>query len=154
MCKKMMGLFFVGILCFSLFVSADHNLKSAIEGVENVYYGHISFTEVKHDGKDPVVIRDGEPSEEVAVLNLPLTAGDTIITPEGRRCEIQFDTGTILRLDVNTELRLETLLAPSLSSFQKMTNLMLYRGQVYVMYKRYMGQEVFQVKHQHILRLT
>ena len=146
MCKKMMGLFFVGILCFPLFVSADHNLKSAIEGVENVYYGHISFTEVKHDGKDPVVIRDGEPSEEVAVLNLPLTAGDTIITPEGRRCEIQFDTGTILRLDVNTELRLETLLAPSLSSFQKMTNLMLYRGQVYVMYKRYMGQEVFQVK--------
>ncbi|MBN2245902.1 MAG: FecR domain-containing protein [Candidatus Aminicenantes bacterium] len=146
MSKKMMGLFLGGILCLPLFMFTEDLPKSAIEGVQDVYYGHISFTEVKHDGRDPVVIRDGEPDKEVAVLNLPLTAGDTIITPEGRRCEIQFDTGTILRLDVNTELRLETLLANSLSSLQKMTNLMLYRGRVYVMYKRYMSREVFQVK--------
>jgi uncharacterized membrane protein YgcG len=146
MSKKMMGLFLGGILCLPLFIFAEDLPESAIESVENVYYGHISFTEVKHDGKDPVVIREGKPSEEVAVLNLPLTAGDTILTSDVRRCEIQFDTGTILRLDVNTELRLETLLADSLSSKQKMTNLVLERGRVYVMYKRYTGREVFQVK--------
>jgi len=142
----MMGLFLGAVLCIPLLVFADELPKSAVEGIEDVYYGHISFTEVKHDGKDPVVIREGEANEEVAVLNLPLTAGDTILTPYGRRCEIQFDTGTILRLDENTELTLETLLADSLSSKQKMTNLVLERGRVYVMYKRYTGREVFQIK--------
>ena len=85
-----------------MLIYAENHPKSSIAGVENVYYGHTSFTEVKHDGKDPVVIREGELIEEIAVLNLPLSAGDTIITPEDRRCEIQFDTGTLLRLDINT----------------------------------------------------
>ena len=141
----MMGLFLGGVLCLPLFIFTEDLPKSAIEGVQDIYYGHISFTEVKHDGRDPVVVREGECSEEVAVLNLPLSAGDTILTPYDRRCEVQFDTGTLLRLDFNTELRLETLLADSLSTKQKITNLVLERGRVYVMYKRYTGQEVFQI---------
>ncbi|MBN2245492.1 MAG: FecR domain-containing protein [Candidatus Aminicenantes bacterium] len=146
MSKKIISLVLGAAVCFPLLSYAENHPKSSIADVENVYYGHISFSEFKHDGKDPVVIREDELIEEIAVLNLPLSAGDTILTPEDRRCEIQFDTGTILRLDINTALKLETLLAASLTSKEKMTNLVLKRGRVYVMYKRYMGQEVFQVK--------
>ena len=81
-----------------------------------IYFGHISFDNVKYDGKDPVVIREGRTSPEIAVLNLPLAPGDTIRTSEARRCEIQLDTGTIIRLDLNAEIKIETILAQSLSS--------------------------------------
>lgn len=110
-----------------------------------IYFGHISYTEVMYDGQDPVVLREGEKIPEVAVLNLPLTAGDVIITPAKRRCEIQFDTGTMVRLDHNTELKIETILAQSLSSRKKLTNLVLKKGQIYVMYKKYNSRELFQV---------
>jgi len=35
-----------------------------------IYFGHISYTEVKYDGRDPVVIREGEKTPEVAALLL------------------------------------------------------------------------------------
>jgi len=110
----------------------------------DVYFGHVIYPEAKHDGKDAVVLREGLRSPEVADLNLPLAPGDTIRTTE-RRCEIQFDTGTIIRLDRNTELKIETILAQSLSSKNQLTNLLLLRGQVYVLYKRYVRKEIFQI---------
>jgi hypothetical protein len=110
-----------------------------------IYFGHISFDNVKYDGKDPVVIREGRTSPEIAVLNFPLAPGDTIRSSEARRCEIQLDTGTIIRLDLNTELKIETILAQSLSSKNSITNLVLNKGQIYVMYKKYDRREVFQI---------
>jgi hypothetical protein len=110
-----------------------------------IYFGHISFDNVKYDGKDPVVLREGETSPEIAVLNLPLAPGDTIRSTETRRCEIQLDTGTIIRLGLNTELKIETILAQSLSSKNSITNFLLNRGHIYVMYKRYDKREVFQI---------
>jgi hypothetical protein len=116
-----------------------------LNGPEDFYYGHISYTEAKADGNDPVVLREGAGAPEAAVLNLPLGPGDTIRTTADRRCEIQFDTGTIIRLDVATELRLETILARSLSTSRQLSNLTLTKGRIYVMYKQYSSGEMFQV---------
>ena len=71
--------------------------------------------------------------------------GDSVRTSSERRCEIQFDTGTILRLDYDTEVQIETILAPSLTSRKQISNIVLKHGQAYVMYKRYNRPEVFQV---------
>jgi hypothetical protein len=109
-----------------------------------VYFGHVIYPEARYDGKDAVVLREGQARPEVADLNLPIAPGDLIQTTE-RRCEIQFDTGTIIRLDRNTVLKIETILAQSLSSKNKLTNFILSKGQVYVMYKRYIRKEIFQI---------
>ena len=144
--KKLVSLgAFILILFLPCFTYSKSNYKYVNSPNTDIYFGHISYTEVKHDGKDPVVLRVGERGAEVAVLNFPLTPGDTIRTTENRRCEIQFDTGTIIRLDVATELKIETILAQSLSSSKKLTNLVLNKGQVYIMYKRYRIPEIFQV---------
>jgi hypothetical protein len=97
-----------------------------------------------NDGQDPVVLREGSAKPELAILNTPIGPGDTIRT-EARRVEIQLDNGTILRLDANSELKVETILAQSLSSSQKLTNLVLRRGQLYAMYKQFSPRETFQV---------
>ena len=110
----------------------------------DIYFGHVTYPDAKHDGKDAVVLREGELSPEIADLNLPIAPGDTIKTND-RRCEIQFDTGTIIRLDRNTELKIETILARSLSSKKLLTNLLLFKGQIYIMYKRYVRKEIFQI---------
>ncbi len=109
-----------------------------------IYFGHVIYPEARHDGKDAVVLREGQARSEVADLNLPIAPGDSIRTTE-RRCEIQFDTGTIVRLDRNTELKIETILAQSLSSKNRLTNFVLSKGQIYVMYKRYIRKEIFQI---------
>jgi hypothetical protein len=116
-----------------------------LNGPKNFYFGHISYTEAKSDGNDPVVLREGGGAPEAAVLNLPLGPGDTIRTTADRRCEIQFDSGTIIRLDVATELRIETILAQSLSSAKQLSNLVLSKGRLYVMYKEYDSREMFQI---------
>ncbi|MDH4198268.1 MAG: FecR domain-containing protein, partial [Candidatus Aminicenantes bacterium] len=116
-----------------------------VEGPKDMYFGHVSFVEIKGDGKDPVVLRAGALQPETAALNLPIGPGDTIRTYDVRRCEVQFDTGTIVRLDVATELKVETILAQSLSSARDISNLVLNRGRIYVMYKEYKGSEIFQV---------
>jgi hypothetical protein len=109
-----------------------------------VYFGHVIYPEARYDGKDAVVLREGQARPEVADVNLPIAPGDLIQTTE-RRCEIQFDTGTVIRLDRNTVLKIETILAQSLSSKNKLTNFILSKGQVYVMYKRYIRKEIFQI---------
>ena len=111
----------------------------------DIYFGHISVVDVQNDGADAVVMRRSGIEPELAVLNLPVWAGDTIRTTESRRCEIQFDTGTIIRLDYSTELKIETIMAQSLSSKNKITNLVLNQGEIYIMYKRYNIPEFFQV---------
>lgn len=144
--KKLISLgAFLLILFAPGFIHAKSNYKYVHKPETDIYFGHISYTEIKHDGKDPIVIRVGGNQVEVALLNLPITVGDIIRTSESRRCEIQFDTGTIIRLDYATELKIETILAQSLSSRKKLTNFVLTRGEIYVMYKRYKTSEIFQV---------
>jgi len=130
-------------LLFSAGAWADSHYQYIYWDTE-IYFGHVIYPEAKHDGKDAVVLREGQVRPEVADLNLPIAPGDLIQTTE-RRCEIQFDTGTIIRLDRNTELKIETILAQSLSSKDKLTNFILSKGQIYVMYKRYIRKEIFQI---------
>ena len=122
-----------------------NNAYKVVDGPKSFYYGHISYSEVRHDGQDPLVFRQASTTPETAVINLPLGPGDIIRTSELRRCEIQFDNGSIVRLDTDTEFRIETILAPSLSSRQMISNLVLERGQIYVMFKEYDSRELFQV---------
>ncbi len=119
--------------------------RYAPEPKVDIYFGHISYSQVKFDGKDPVVFREGDRVAEVAVLNFPLAPGDIIRTTESRRCELQFDTGTIIRLDLETELKIETILAQGLSSRYKLSNLILQKGQIYIMYRKYNYREIFQI---------
>jgi hypothetical protein len=109
------------------------------------YFGHISYADIKNDGKDAVVLREGRQTPEPAVLNLPLGPGDAVQTSDTRRCEIQFDNGTIIRLDVNTKIKIEAILAKSLSTAKKISNILLAQGQVYVMYRKYDSLEAFQI---------
>jgi hypothetical protein len=134
------------ILCLFVFVGVrgDSQYKYINSWDTDVYFGHVIYPEAKHDGKDAVVLREGQSRPEVADLNLPLAPGDTVKTGE-RRCEIQFDTGTVIRLDRDSELKIETILAQSLSSKNQLTNLLLKRGQAFVMYKRYVRKEMFQI---------
>ena len=124
---------------------SQENYK-VVNGPEKSYYGHISLVEILNDGKDPVVLRPGANEPLPAVLNFPLGPGDTIRTSDARRLEIQFDNATIVRLDKATELKIETILARSLSRREtSMTNLVLAKGRIYVMYKEYDRGEIFQV---------
>lgn len=141
--RKAISLLILSLLVF-VGMRGDTNYKYINSWDTDIYFGHVIYPEAKHDGNDAVVLREGLRSPEVADLNLPLAPGDTIRTSE-RRCEIQFDTGTIIRLDRNTELKIETILAQSLSSKNQLTNLLLLRGQVYVLYKRYVRKEIFQI---------
>jgi hypothetical protein len=131
-------------VCVPALFSQD-NYK-VVNGPEKFYYGHVSLVEILNDGKDPVVLRTGADQPIPAVLNLPLGPGDTLRTSDARRLEIQFDNATIVRLDLNTELKIETILARSLSRREtSMTNLVLERGRICVMYKEYDHTELFQV---------
>lgn len=135
----------VCVILFSQFLHPDSQYKYTLAPDMDFYFAHISYTEIRKDGNDPLVFRDGAMKPEIAVLNLPLGPGDTIQTTSTRQCEIQFDTGTLVRMDKDTSLKIETVLAESLSSGKKLTNLVLLNGQIYVMYKRYKRGEVFQV---------
>lgn len=122
---------------------AGSNYRYVHRPEADVYFGHISYCELKHDGADPRVVR--AEGEEEATVNLPLAPGNTILTTSGRRCEAQFDTGTLLRLDGDSGLRIETILAPSLTTSDKLTNLHLQTGRVHVLYRDYDSSEVFQI---------
>lgn len=141
--KKGTSLLIAGLFVFGG-LRAESHYKYIHARDTDVYFGHVIYPAAQNDGKDAVVLREGRSQPEVADLNLPLVPGDKIITGE-RRCEMQFDTGTIIRLDRNSELKIETILARSLSSKIGLTNMLLNRGQAYVMYKRYIRKEVFQV---------
>lgn len=107
------------------------------------YFGHVSLCEIRGDDLDPRVVREGK--AESASVNVPLSPGDRLLTSEGRRCEIEFDTGTVVQLDGASGVRLETVLASSLSSERRLTNLVLEAGRVRIRYLDYGRSEVFQV---------
>jgi hypothetical protein len=134
----------------ALFIAAfAANILAASDGYSIVgkkndfYFGHVSFVE-ETDGPRSYVVREADNQETPAVLNLPLIPGDTIVTPGSGRLELQFDNGTILRLDSGTEMKIETILAESLSTTNRMTNLVLRKGRVYVMFKEYSPREICQ----------
>jgi len=139
--KKLRVLFVWGIFVIAVSLSASEQYKV----VDDFYLGHISFTETGPDGDGPVILREGMTAPEPAVLNAPLGPGDIIRTTDIRRCEVQFDTGTIVRLDISTELKIETIFAQSLSRTNGISNLALTKGRVYIMYKEYNSRELFQV---------
>lgn len=145
----------IGVIAFIVLVIGLFSVQPALakyeiaNGPKDFYFGHVSYVEIKNDGKDPVVYREGQTLPEVALLNLPLGPGDIIQTSDSSRCEIQFDNGTILRLDFATELKIETILAQSLTSAKKLSNLLLAKGQIYLMYKKYDSMEIFQVMTPH-----
>jgi hypothetical protein len=123
--------------------AADH--YQVVNGPARFYFGHISFVEPGPEGEAPTILREGRAEPEEAIVNLPVGPGDTVRTSADRRVEIQFDTGTIVRLDFATELRVETILARSLSKLDELSVMTLDRGRVYVMYKQYDRKELFQV---------
>ena len=116
-----------------------------VNGPKAFYFGHIGYVEPGRDADAPVVLRTGSAGAEEAVLNLPIGPGDLIRTRAGRRVEVQFDTGTVVRLDAMTELGIKTVLARSLSRPDRLTVLALDRGRICVMYKEYDKAEVFQI---------
>lgn len=101
-------------------------------------YGHISYVD-----NNATVIREDK-TEHKAVVNLPVAPGDQIVTGEKGRCELQFDNGTIIRLDKDSRLKLTTVLAPSLTSRWKITTLNLMRGGLCSMSTNY-NKEMFQI---------
>ena len=135
--------FLCGVLAMSASLHASH-YKMA-DGTGDFYYGRISLTQAGTEGVDPLIFREGEAESSAAVLNMPIRPGDVIMTPEDARCEIQFDTGTVLRLDGSTQIMIETVLAPSLSSNFRLSNIILSRGRIFIMYKEYNSREIFQI---------
>ncbi len=101
-------------------------------------YGHVSFVE------DQAVVIHSDQAEHEAVVNLPLVPGDTIVTGDNGRCELQFDNGTVIRLDKNSRLSVSTMQAPSLTSRWKVSTLHLLQGQMYTLPQTY-SEEMFQV---------
>jgi hypothetical protein len=142
--KTSIFLIILGILAFTSVVSAEKPYKVAFSPAD-LYLGHISYVDIMNDGQDPLIFREGQSVPEPAVLNAPIGPGDVIRTSGMRRCEIQFDTATIVRLDTDTELKVETILAQTLSTRDRATNLVLSKGQIYIMYKEYDFRELFQV---------
>lgn len=124
-------------------LAADH--YKVVNGPARFYYGHISYVEPGPEGEAPKVLREGRAEPEEAIVNLPVGPGDCVRSSADRRVEIQFDTGTIVRLDFATELRVETILARSLSKLDELSVMTLGRGRICVMYKEYDRKELFQV---------
>lgn len=133
--KGMVGILLLGVL----------GISGAAAAQESIYLGHISMADVRNDGKDVLIFRESAVSGEPALLNAPLGPGDTVRTTDARRTEIQFDNGTLIRLDFDTELKIETLLAPSLSSLENISNVVLAKGRAYIMYTEYDRRELFQI---------
>lgn len=143
--KKILFIFLLfGLSILSLNLLAGQKSYRVIGYEGDIYFGHITYLEPLKDGEPPAIKHwEGEELTE-ALLNFPLMPGDTLLSRDGR-VEIQLDNGTILRLDRQGELFLQTVLAPTLSSNKKVTNIVLSKGSVYVMYKEYDGSELFQI---------
>jgi hypothetical protein len=128
-----------GIYPFFILLSAVVALTLPGMAEENVaIYGHVSFVE------DQATVIRTDQAEDKAVVNLPLVPGDTVVTGTNGRCELQFDNGTVIRLDKNSSLRITTVQAPALSSKWKITTLHLLQGQLYTLPQTY-NDELFQV---------
>ncbi|MDQ1351237.1 MAG: FecR protein [Acidobacteriota bacterium] len=105
---------------------------------EGSIYGHISYIE-----GNPKVIR-ADQTQEDGVVNLPIAPGDVVLTNDNSRCELQFDNGTVMRLDKQSRLKVVTVLAKSLTSNWKITTLELQEGKLYSINQSY-NRECFQV---------
>lgn len=139
----------ISLLVFIVFLTAYTGVAgekhyTLSNGEKDFYFGHISYLPDDVGTKNPEVLRNGlTPGEEVQ-LNFPVVPGDVIVTYD-RPCEIQFDSGTIIRLDVNSRLKVETVLAQTLSSEEKLSSLFLEKGRMYLMYTAYNSWEIFQL---------
>jgi hypothetical protein len=104
-----------------------------------VSVAHIAYL----DGQVTVTNRDG--NQHRGVVNFPVMAGDLLRTDENSRGEIQLGNGTLLRLDLNSDLKVGTILAPLLSSAErKITTLEAKKGRFYVNSNTY-NQELLQL---------
>jgi hypothetical protein len=128
----LMSLFLTAFLV--MFISGGLLFADAGESI----YGHISYVD-----KDATVIRQDK-TEHKAVVNLPVAPGDQVVTGKKGRCELQFDNGTIIRLDNDSRLEVTTVLAPSLTTRWKITTLHLMRGGLCTMNTNY-DREMFQI---------
>lgn len=142
--KKIYLLIFLILPVFSICLLAAQKNYRVIGYEGDIYFGHITYLEPKNQGEPSVIKHWGSEEFTEAVLNFPLMPGDTVFSHDGR-LELQFDNGTLLRLDRHSELFLQTVLAPTLSSNKKVSNIVLSKGAIYVMYKEYDSSELFQV---------
>lgn len=101
-------------------------------------YGHISL------GDKTTTILHPDKTQEMATINLPIAPGDKVVTGPDGRCEIEFDNGSIVRLDNNTTLTITTLHAPTITTNQRVTTLSLTRGHIYAMIQSY-DKEICQI---------
>lgn len=144
--KRIKLLLVIGVLglwlCQPALAAKKH--YTLVNGERDFYYGFISYIPEEPGTRAPEIIRAGLVQPEAGRLNFPLGPGDLIITYD-KPCEIQFDSGTIIRLGTDTRLKIETIMAQSLSSDDQLSNLLLEKGQVYLMYTAYNSWEVFQL---------
>jgi len=108
------------------------------EEFDGSIYGHISHV----DGNATLLRQDK--TEHKAVVNLPVAPGDQIYTSDKGRIELQFDNGTIIRLDKDSRLKVTTVMAPSLTTKWKITTLQLMRGRLSSINQSY-NREMFQI---------
>ena len=64
--KKISILVILVFLLFPFLLLAGKHYEYVESPKEDIYFGHISWTDVKYDGNDPLVLRDGEKSSEIA----------------------------------------------------------------------------------------
>ncbi len=127
------------ILLAALVISFLVFFLSASQITDTPHYGHITLT------KGEVTIKRSDGTINKATVNLPIVAGDLITTAKDARCELQFDNGTIIRLDNNTELTVNLISAKSLVSSKKLTSLLLKKGKLYSMINTY-NREIFEIQ--------
>jgi len=124
-----------GIMTAVLILLCGTQLFSDIQDI----YCHFSLVE-----GEIYIFRFNQDEAIQAVVNYPLVPGDVIYTNSSGKGELQFNNGTIMRMDKHTELQISTILSPSLTSKKKITTLHLKKGQLYSMNQVYQG-EIFQV---------
>jgi len=140
---RLLFVFGLGIFLIQA-VAAQARHYSLVTGEKDFYYGFISYLPEEMGGKLPEIIRPGLARPEIASLNFPLGPGDTIVTYD-HPCEVQFDSGTVFRLGPESRLKIETIMAQSLSSDGQFSNLFLEKGQLFLMYTAYNQWEIFQL---------
>lgn len=102
-------------------------------------FGYISLVE-----DSAFVLQEGKTEAQKAMVNFPLMPGDIVYTTGKGRCELQFDNGTIMRIDKNSKVKIETIRAESLTTKWKITSLELLAGNIYSMNNVY-NREMFQI---------
>jgi len=70
----------VWVFLFSQFLHAGSQYNYTLAPDMDFYFAHISYREIRKDGNDVLVFREGSLKPELAVLDLPIGPGDTIRT--------------------------------------------------------------------------